>query len=318
MLLGILNTISLSHRMRASPWPPAGDPSQTVRARGSDDLYRSSAGQGQVPELREVRNCTWTGNGALIVHGPRAARCPGSGSLPVPWLAATGLPRWDDLTDRDKGAALLLVLEHGPNLCASEAGLPVYLDDPVLAGLDPADPHARRRRRRSLGCSALSASWERAVAGPGAPGRPRGCCRAGLAEHRARRGPGKSWRGRMTRGHGGGRPPGFSDPPLGAAGRGHRGCLQGAARRALPCPPGRGGRQRQVDARPADLPRRRTGAQPRRAPRHGQRGPVRPGRHRRRGDRLAPADPDAAAPPPHHGRRRDQHADTGCARSWPR
>jgi hypothetical protein len=123
-------------------------------------------GKGRCPDCGKVRSCTWTGNGALIVHGPRAARCPGSGRLPVPWLAATGLPRWDDLTDLDKGAALLLVLEHGPNLCVSEARLPVYLDDPVLTGLDPQG--ACRHAAAVLGCDTSSARWERAAAVPGA------------------------------------------------------------------------------------------------------------------------------------------------------
>jgi hypothetical protein len=113
------------------------------------------------------------------VHGPRAARCPGSGRLPIPWLDATELPRWDDLTDVDKGSALLLVLEHGPNLCLSGTRLPVYYDDPVLTGLDlqTACGHAAA----ILGCDVCNASWGRAAAGPGEEEARRLCAQARAA-----------------------------------------------------------------------------------------------------------------------------------------
>jgi hypothetical protein len=141
--------------------------------------------KGRCPECGEVRSCTWTGNGALIVHGPRAARCPGAGRRPVRWLDATGLPRWDDLTDLDKGTALLLVLEHGPDLGAPGARLPVYLDAPELAGLDLQT--ACRHAAAVLGCSAWSATWERAVARPGPQEAGRLCALARAArEARAR------------------------------------------------------------------------------------------------------------------------------------
>jgi hypothetical protein len=44
---------------------------------------------------------------AIFVHGPRPARCPGSRQRPRPWLQATGLPQWDEMTALDQGAALL-------------------------------------------------------------------------------------------------------------------------------------------------------------------------------------------------------------------
>lgn len=38
---------------------------------------------GECPACGRVLKRTWTGNGAIIVHGPRAARCPGSGRQPA-------------------------------------------------------------------------------------------------------------------------------------------------------------------------------------------------------------------------------------------
>jgi hypothetical protein len=51
-------------------------------------LYLRPLGDGQPHAVGECSACgrvlkrTWTGNGAIIVHGPRAARCPGSGRQP--------------------------------------------------------------------------------------------------------------------------------------------------------------------------------------------------------------------------------------------
>jgi len=42
-------------------------------------------------------------------HGPTSSRCAGSRKMPLPWLAACGLPLWADMTDRDKGEALRFV-----------------------------------------------------------------------------------------------------------------------------------------------------------------------------------------------------------------
>lgn len=52
-------------------------------------LYLRPLGDGQPHAAGECSACgrvlkrTWTGNGAIIVHGPRAARCPGSGRQPA-------------------------------------------------------------------------------------------------------------------------------------------------------------------------------------------------------------------------------------------
>lgn len=45
----------------------------------------------------------------LLGHGPRNNRCPGSGQPAKPWLEASGLPTWDQMSDLDKGAALMHV-----------------------------------------------------------------------------------------------------------------------------------------------------------------------------------------------------------------
>lgn len=59
-------------------------------------LYLRPLGGGQPRAVGECSACgrvmkrTWTGCGAIIVHGPQAARCPGSGRQPAnPWSRAT-------------------------------------------------------------------------------------------------------------------------------------------------------------------------------------------------------------------------------------
>jgi len=42
-------------------------------------------------------------------HGPRDSRCLGGGKPGKPWLEASRLPAWDELTDVDKGNALMFV-----------------------------------------------------------------------------------------------------------------------------------------------------------------------------------------------------------------
>lgn len=83
------------------------------------------------PRRAGGRACVWT-------HGPRSDRCPGSGQPPQRWLEAARLPGWDDLSDLDKGAALLHVWkrkwEGGPY--AQENYPARYFDHPDLLALD--------------------------------------------------------------------------------------------------------------------------------------------------------------------------------------
>ncbi len=74
----------------------------------------------------------------LPIHGPRANRCPGGHTEPQPWLEASGLPAWDDMTDLDRGAALMFVwkaVREGYGY-ARENYPARYVDHPVLIGLD--------------------------------------------------------------------------------------------------------------------------------------------------------------------------------------
>jgi hypothetical protein len=45
----------------------------------------------------------------IKVHGPRGNRCPGSREVGKPWIEATGLPAWDELSDVDKGCVLMFL-----------------------------------------------------------------------------------------------------------------------------------------------------------------------------------------------------------------
>lgn len=73
----------------------------------------------------------------IRAHGHPANRCPGSGRPPRRWLDAAGLPDWDDMSDLDKGAALMHVWkrfwETGPY--ATENYPARYFDDPLLCAL---------------------------------------------------------------------------------------------------------------------------------------------------------------------------------------
>lgn len=74
----------------------------------------------------------------LRKHGPRSNRCPGSHQEPAPWLESSGLPGWENMSDLDRGAALMH--EHkrrreGANYAVEH--YPVrYHDHPVLTSLD--------------------------------------------------------------------------------------------------------------------------------------------------------------------------------------
>lgn len=76
---------------------------------------------------------------ALFVHGPRAGRCPGSRQQPQPWLQATRLPGWDQMTSLDQGAALLHTWKRqreGPGYAIDNYPAR-YFDHPDLTSLDP-------------------------------------------------------------------------------------------------------------------------------------------------------------------------------------
>jgi len=75
-------------------------------------------------------------------HGPDDDRCPGSGKPGRTFLEYTGLPGWDDMSDLDKGCALLFVWKvdwERSWLYAKENYPCVYRDAEVLRGLDVDD-----------------------------------------------------------------------------------------------------------------------------------------------------------------------------------
>ncbi|MEV1315467.1 hypothetical protein AB0J14_05200 [Micromonospora arborensis] len=85
----------------------------------------------------------------LPVHGPRGNRCPGGHTEPKAWLAASGLPSWDDMTDLDRGAALMFVWKvswEASYFYARENYPATYIDHPTLAALDVSEAcrHARQ------------------------------------------------------------------------------------------------------------------------------------------------------------------------------
>ncbi|MFG2046028.1 hypothetical protein ACGFIW_01190 [Micromonospora sp. NPDC048935] len=83
----------------------------------------------------------------LPIHGPRGNRCLGGRMEPKPWLDASGLPSWDDMTDLDRGAALMFVwkaVREGYGY-ARDNYPARYVDHPTLRALDVAEAcrHAR-------------------------------------------------------------------------------------------------------------------------------------------------------------------------------
>lgn len=77
--------------------------------------------------------------GRIRAHGPRGQRCPG-GRLPGKnWFEARHLPDWEQMSDLDRGAALMHVWKIGweQDDAYARDHYPVeYRDDPVLVGLD--------------------------------------------------------------------------------------------------------------------------------------------------------------------------------------
>jgi hypothetical protein len=73
----------------------------------------------------------------LLGHGPRNNRCPGSGQPAKPWLDASGLPTWDQMSDLDKGAALMHVWKRKREggVYARDNYPAEYIEHPDLTGL---------------------------------------------------------------------------------------------------------------------------------------------------------------------------------------
>lgn len=93
----------------------------------------------------------------LPVHGTNGDRCPGSHTEPQPWLIATGLPTWDDMTDADRGAALMFAwkVQWERNYAYARENYPArYIDHPLLTALTESEAcrHA----------SAVAGTWDEA------------------------------------------------------------------------------------------------------------------------------------------------------------
>lgn len=88
-----------------------------------------------VRQLHEPRLLT---RPSLRTHGPRGNRCPGSHQPGQPWIEASHLPTWDQLTDVDKGRALMFVWKcHWERSYAyARDNYPAtYADHPMLLAL---------------------------------------------------------------------------------------------------------------------------------------------------------------------------------------
>lgn len=99
-----------------------------------DEVVKLS--RGRMNRYRQITRPT-----VLYVHGPRSNRCPGSRGPQAPWVEASGLPTWDDMTDLDKGAALLHVWKRSwEGVSYAREHYPAeYFDDPRLTALDRRD-----------------------------------------------------------------------------------------------------------------------------------------------------------------------------------
>ena len=91
-----------------------------------------------VPVLRHR-----AGTPAIVyVHGPRADRCPGSRQEGVSWIESTRLPNWDELSDVDKGCALMFIWKvhwERSYIYARDNYPATYRDHPMLLALPVAD-----------------------------------------------------------------------------------------------------------------------------------------------------------------------------------
>lgn len=82
----------------------------------------------------------------LPVHGPRNDRCPGGHTEPKAWLEATSLPTWEEMSDLDRGAALMFtwkVYRERDRIYARENYPARYVDHPLLTALDLDDQQDR-------------------------------------------------------------------------------------------------------------------------------------------------------------------------------
>ncbi len=101
-----------------------------------DEVHELTEHHGHPPYVNKYGVCTK--GFRLKKHGPRDNRCAGSHELPVSWLEASGLPSWDQMSDLDRGAALMHVWkrkrEGGPYAVEN---YPVrYIESQLLRGLD--------------------------------------------------------------------------------------------------------------------------------------------------------------------------------------
>lgn len=118
------------------------------------------------PECDEIVALAISKPGApLRVHGPRNARCPGGGGPGRSWLESTGLPSWSEMTDVDRGCALLFrwKVEWERSYIYARDNYPaVYRDSPVLRALDRFDScrHATAVVRES-GLTSRDEEWQR-------------------------------------------------------------------------------------------------------------------------------------------------------------
>jgi hypothetical protein len=119
-----------------------------------------------VPSLAERRLRTTP---RIRLHGPRGNRCPGSREQGKPWLQATHLPTWDEMSDVDKGCALMFVWKvyWERSLRYAIDNYPAtYLDSPMLRDL-PSEVACRHANAVALGdieryrfpCSYLAADY---------------------------------------------------------------------------------------------------------------------------------------------------------------
>jgi hypothetical protein len=137
-------------------------------------------GKGKCPECGRILYVAYR-TGRVTGHGPLQRRCPGSGQFPVCWHAAAGLPGWEDMSDLDRGAALLHARQRDKigDLAAIVLYPAVYFDHADLARLAPeiASRHAW----------SVTLGWPQAISVRGSRAVTR-LCRLALAADRARPG----------------------------------------------------------------------------------------------------------------------------------
>jgi len=89
----------------------------------------------------------------IHTHGPHSNRCPGSRKAVVPWIVASELPTWDDMSDLDKGCALMFVwkVHWEKSFPYAKNNYPCqYKDHPDLKSLDTVSSCRHRGVQGSL------------------------------------------------------------------------------------------------------------------------------------------------------------------------